>query len=153
MFLYNLPCFSFYTLCSTFVALPLFISLFFFWKMLLQAETKNTGLNKRQVGVPSGPLPPTFQRYYSVVRGPELGEAIFPRGGPLWLPFLSCLWPTSSGARKDKTQELSMSLFKGFCPLEGLRKRTKGQFPISQPSLFLPFLWREVFNWQRLSVL
>lgn len=101
-------------------------------KILLQAGTKNTGLNKRQVGVPSSSqLPPHPHCHGSMAQGPEAGaKLLLPEGTPCSCHLSAACDPLASAARKDKMRGLPMSLSKGFSPLKGPRKETEGQFPI-----------------------
>lgn len=101
-------------------------------KVLLQAGTKNTGLNKRQVAVPSSSqLPPHLPVPLQQGPGPQgWGKVVSPRGDPLWLPLLSCLYDLLvSGARQGEMWGLPMSLSKDFSPLEGPRRGAEAQFP------------------------
>lgn len=142
-------------------------------KILLQAGTKNTGLNKRQAGGPSSSWPPPHFPV-PLEHGPgsrRWGKAVSPRGDPLQLPVT----PLASAARKGKLLRVPMSLSKGFMPLQGPRRETeqspmyfdkKLQFPaekrhplslgpgfrppftplLGPPCSFLPFLWMESFS-------
>lgn len=73
-------------------------------KILLQAGTKNTGLNKRHVGVPSSSqLPP----HCSLVQGPDTRVELLLPEGTLWACHFSAVCdPLAFAARKGKMREL-----------------------------------------------
>lgn len=100
-------------------------------KVLLQAGTKNTGLNKRQVGVPSSSqLPPHLPA--PLQHGPGTrgwGEAVSPRGDPLWLPLLSCLSPTSLWSKEGQDAGTSCHFLRTAAHLKGQGEGQKHNFP------------------------
>ena len=87
-------------------------------KILLQAGTKNTGLNKRQVGVPSSSqLPPHPSLPLQQSPGPwGWGKVVSPREDSWWLWLLSCLWPTGLWSKEGQGAGTSYVLFQGLWP-------------------------------------
>lgn len=101
-------------------------------KILLQAGTKNTGLNKRQVGVP--PLAsflPTPHSHCSRAQGPEAGAKGFSQRG-LLVAVTSQLPVTHQALEQGRTRcGTSYVLFqRALALLEGQGRGMERQFPI-----------------------